>query len=103
MKEIKENNRLIAEFMGYEVQTDPTERHFGRYKTPITKVWIKENELEFDTSWNWLMEVLKEIDNLEIEIPEDSNLYGDITHGLLSFDIEMAYGAVVEFIKWYKS
>ena len=100
MKNIEENNRLIAEFIGMQ-ETD-----IGWYD--FEEVLNNEYSNTFDglyfhNDWNWLMEVLKEIDNLEIEIPEDSNLYGDITHGLLSFDIEMTYEAVVEFIKWYKS
>jgi hypothetical protein len=57
--------------------------------------------LEYNTSWDWLMPVLKKIDELDFDLEEDSNLIGDITHGLVSIDIEMTFDAVVEFIKWY--
>lgn len=120
-----EKNILIAEFMGYEIQKDPTERFFGRYKTPITKVWVKENELSFDSDWNWLMQVVEKIDELKTPITNNPNLIGkfedyqleisnkhvviyahgevtkDITYTKESTKIESVYNACFVFIKWY--
>ena len=72
-------NAIIAEFMGYEIQKDPTERFFGRYKSPITKVWTKENELSFDTDWNWLMEVVEKIFNTVDEVRDNDNDWDFLT------------------------
>jgi hypothetical protein len=60
-----------------------------------------DNNLRYHSSWDWLMPVLKKIDESEVELNEDSNLIGDITHGLVSIDIQMTFEAVIEFIKWY--
>jgi len=59
------------------------------------------DDMQFHTSWDWLMPVLGKIEDLNYELPEDSNLIGDITHGLVSIDIEMTFEAVVEFIEYY--
>lgn len=92
-----ENNKFIAEFMGYELQKDPKERFFGRYKTPITKVWVKENELAFDTDWNSLMNVIEKI--LEISLELDSmEMYYNITDSIPN--IKQAYADVTKFIVW---
>jgi hypothetical protein len=94
-----QENILIAEFMGYEIQKDPTERFFGRYKTPITKVWIKENELSFDTDWNWLMEVVRKIEQLEDVYDFEEFLL--IRDELCTGRIEESFYNIVDFIKWY--
>lgn len=123
-----ENNKIIAEFMGYKIQKDPTERFFGRYSHPITKVWIKENEISFDTDWNWLMTVLEKIKNIpnkevygmlkyefdvildvpHAQIVQSYKLYfGDKTDkyfDVIKYEgtfIENTFNACVEFIKFY--
>ena len=97
-----ENNRLIAEFMGYKIQKDPTERFFGRYRTAITKVWVKENELCFHSDWNWLMEVVEKIfkDFYKLN-PCPIGLKMEIEKQLIAVDKEKVYKSCVEFIKWY--
>lgn len=95
--ETQESNKLIAEFTGYEIQKDPTERFFGRYLTPDTKVWVKKNELSFDTDWNYLMPVVEKILNLkDTYAQERQRVFNSI-----SPDINITYTAVISFIKWY--
>lgn len=86
-KTIEQNNRLIAEFIGF----------YGNpyTKEPITSI---KKDSKYHKSWDWLMPALQKIDKLEYSIPEDSNLIGDITNSLLNLDIEETYLAVVEFI-----
>jgi hypothetical protein len=55
----------------------------------------------YHTHWDMLIPVLQKIDVSEAEVPEDSNLVGDLTNGLLSLDIERTFEAAVEWIKWY--
>ena len=47
-----DNNKLIAEFMGYKVGE---RRRGGGY--------IPENEIKYDTSWDSLMPVIEKIEN----------------------------------------
>lgn len=109
MKNIKESNRLILEFMNIKPRMDQPDVYswndgvffMVREDNPEKVMDAIVRYAKYHSDWNWLMNVLKEMDNLEFELPEDSNLVGDITHGLLSLDIEMTYEAVVEFIRWY--
>lgn len=106
-----ENNRIIAEFMDYKIQKDPTERFFGYYKQPLG-AWTKEIDLAFHHDWNWLMEVVEKIESLDFNFNITS---GDATalknHGAIyqtliyridgTKKIEAVYNTCVEFIKWY--
>ena len=103
MENIAENNKLIAEFMGYEIQKDPTERFFGRYKSPIG-TWYKEIDLAFHHDWNWLMKVVEKIyqtySYYDKYIDYNSSQFtsGKIE---LSTKIESVFVDCLEFIKWY--
>jgi hypothetical protein len=77
---MEKNNKLIAEFMGYEVHpTYEDERH----------------DLHYHTSWDWLMPVVQKIEQDCEGVPQEMlniSLYSDIND---------VYNAVVEFIKDY--
>ena len=79
---MKDNNKLIAEFMGWK----PNEHH-----------WCLngDKDLQYDTSWDWLIPVVNKIE-MECEgVPLqllNCNLYSEIGE---------VYQAVVEFIKEY--
>ena len=117
-----ENNKIIAEFMGWEIKN---------YSTPISDIvtpygQLTETQLKFNSDWNWLMEVVEKIESLEdTERFEITNSGVNITHyqtkevkfiyngyhtnkGMylltekaVDTKIEAVYMAVVEFIKWY--
>ena len=85
-----ENNKLIAEFMEYELEGEvwvatmskEDDTHLGRH-------------LLFQTSWDWLMPVCQKIDQyLEDNIGE----VGYFDDCLRSNDIDVRYQAVLEFI-----
>ena len=95
-KKLNSTNKLIAEFMGYK---EGGPGFLAGYF--IFNDFIQYHELKFHKSWNWLMICLSKIDELEYELPEDSNLIGDISCALLNIDIESTYDAVVKFIKFY--
>ena len=107
-----DNNKMIAEFMGY---TQPHPEY------PSTTYWYKEGKapltiLSFDTDWNWLMDVVEKIENFEdenrcakynfiieqsfVEIIDNNNsdtlFFTDNDTKQIS-----VYKAVVEFIKYY--
>jgi hypothetical protein len=152
---MKEENKLIAEFMGFKPINMTTQccscrteltvgsdirytKNYDAYcnngecsdsistigSTTIEPCWfdgdddiVNEDELCYDTSWNWLMPVVKRIRGIEegmlveridfmpndgvaihiigrdsIIVDANPNIYGDR---------DAAYKAVVEFIKWY--
>ena len=109
-----ENNRIIAEFMGF----------YGNPKTkePITSI---EKDSKYHLSWDWLMMAVGKIRTIpsydgdkfgtDVTITGDkttikSGCYGKRKHGDYYFNknftgefntIEATYNAVVEFIKSY--
>jgi len=80
-----EENKLIAEFMVVNIH----EYVMNGGKT-----------LEYHTSWDWLMPVLKKINLLLTPQNYDEwRMIGKPTE----YDIERVHNQAVEFIKWYKS
>lgn len=126
MKNTTENNKLIAEFMGWKEQSDPTERFFGDWLDGHTRMTKGLGVLlSFHCSWDWLIPVVEKIERLT---NENFNLAGCISveigpssrcdivfcenfneeneketriTGLGLNKIEATYNAVIKFIKWY--
>lgn len=109
-----ENNKLIAEFMGYHYVAETTSTHDyfmvkGRY--------IRPDGIIFDTDWNWLMRVVEKIENTKYDnLTFDVFISKNKTHIHYSANnewfsniflhegktkIENTYNACVEFINWY--
>ena len=78
------SNKLIAEFMGYEV------KHGKCYSPKYNDGTIAP--MQFHTSWDWLMPVIEEIDHLQREPIQD------IEDALSTRCLGDTYKAVVEFI-----
>jgi len=76
------DNKLIAEFMGSNLNG--------------LESWQYEEELQYHTSWDWLMPVAEKC--LTTDEPSDGQHYF-INDALLTCNIEVVYDAVVEFIK----
>lgn len=69
----EEGNKLIAEFMGGEIQPDLTCNNYGKMSIPQW-AFIKYNfdtmrigGYEYHTSWDWLMPVVEKIDGLKCD------------------------------------
>lgn len=101
---ITEDNKLIAEFMGYD---SVTEINGGQPE------WGVQN-MKFNTSLNWLMPVIKKIkekarvyifDNTIIEPNKEYLPKGTLSVTISQWqgktEIENTYKAVVEYINWY--
>jgi hypothetical protein len=103
-----ENNKMLAEFLGY---TQPHSDY------PNSTYWYKESEapltiLLFDTDWNWLMQVVEKIEILGYDVMVkgisctispllNEETIVQLVLGDRSRKIELVYSACVEFIKWY--
>ena len=79
------NNKLIAEFMGYEV------KHGKCYSPKYKDGTIAP--MQFDKSWDWLMPVIA-------KIVKD---YGEGWSFEEGYDLSVRYQSVVEFIKTYNN
>lgn len=129
MKDITESNKMIAEFMGHIFNGVeyilPEYERIIPFNTQSKKATclecfkssiFKPSELQYHTSWDWLIPVVEKIESLIFEDDEYYNfqilggccVYIISSHGneIVSVDnvsskIDCAYKAVVEFIKWY--
>ena len=91
---IQESNKLIAEFMGIVYpKLDNV--------IVIDNVVTKEDELQYHTSWDWLMSVVEKIDAMFGEDDEVDDAINRVHNAMLSFDIDNTHKAVVEFINQY--
>ena len=101
----KENNKLIAEFMGVEEAYNPNGNDWV-LKTTTPDAYgdtdilesCKDNELQYHCSWDWLMPVAEKC--LTTNEPTDGQHYF-INDALLTCNIDVVYDRVVEFIKEY--
>jgi hypothetical protein len=95
------DNEKIAQFMGLE----NTSVHYWITRKGRTH----SNELEYDTSWDWLMPVVKKINELMGDY-ERSPFWGldnareivmRLGDSLCQVDIALTNKEVVQFIDWY--
>ena len=94
-----EDNKLIAEFMGWELQDNPKERWYGSYREPNGAGYYHRNTttdpLLFHCSWDWLMPVIK-----KCFCTGDNTFEWDaIMDAMWTCDIKIVHSVVVEFIK----
>ena len=90
---MKENNILLAEFIGGKLKGETN------INIKPNEIWLpvfgvcnldkNKKKLKFDSDWNWLMLVVEGIDK------------GSGEHIKLSCDIVEVHRQCVEFIKWY--
>jgi hypothetical protein len=86
----QENNKMIAEFMGIVY---PKLDNI----IVIDNVVIKENELSYHKSWDWLMPVVSKC----FKTGDDTYEWDNIMDTLFTCDIDIVYTQVVEFINEY--
>ncbi len=116
MNTTEENNKLIAEFMGFK--TGMTWLEDGEYETPHSQQkWVETgiscgwesvreffpDEMKFHTSWDWLMPVVEKcFTNQQFNAgSEEDVLIMKLNDAILTVNINEVHKAVVEFIKWY--
>lgn len=110
---MNENNTLLAQFLGWAEQKDPTERWFGSFRDFNGNVHKNTDRepLLFHSDWNFLMQVVEKIESLEeviyfritsyVEIQYRSDKGLSFIHIRTISKLEAVYQACVEFVKWY--
>jgi len=102
------DNKLIAEFMGAE-EVKHEKFDGSRFLLPYEgdKNWflIALNDMEYDTSWDWLMPVIEKCLVGEAEQSDEisNTTIKNIYEGICNQDISHAYKSAVEFIKTYNN
>lgn len=102
---MKNENRLIAEFMEFQ-KTEIGWYDHNEVIPPISNTYdgntFDDDELSFHISWNWLIPVIEKcfIGEAELHAKEFKVYIQPIYDGLCSTDKLETYEAVVKFIKW---
>jgi len=111
------NNKLIAEFMGYPPMTDAVDDRTIAYDVGGSVMNINNthnenddnvfhpDDMKFHISWDWLMPVVLKCKESVDYCSDDNALeYHNIEDEMLSqLSIEDTYQAVVKFIKIYNN
>lgn len=103
MKTIEEKNRMIAEFMGVKVSYVDNDK-----VAIIDGKWVDFCDLEYHTSWEWLMPVVEKIESYDMNVKihtSYTSIHFKRKQCIVDVDgrikIENTYSAVVQFIEWY--
>lgn len=128
INKIKENNHLIATFLGFTIKKGAWEESFTGWYIPIKdfvdKEYVHPDHLQFHTSWDWLMPVLDKIEKMGHQTVASQMDFGGEKHHYINImtnvDFIKAtpdnpyklggqafskfaayYEGIIEFIKWY--
>jgi hypothetical protein len=105
MEKYKENNQVVAEFMGY------TEGIYDHGINGVTPIWkndsIREGhyrtlqEFKYHSSWDDLMPVIRKIWNLDCQHDRQDQHFNEMQNILPLAEMYSAYMSCVRFIQWY--
>ncbi len=90
-----ENNKLLAEFLGYKnIANDEDKQDY------------LNDVIKFHTDWNWLMKVVDKFNSLDCNYKIEISTYTSIdTLPIINHNkgtmFENTYNACIEFVKWY--
>jgi hypothetical protein len=101
-----EENRMIAEFMGYKYYPHPSrDRGWRKEKGHLKMQWYylcrTHKELRFHRDWNWLMRVLHKWDTLPHMGDEYEELCDELDRLITYYEIDIVYPHIVRCIEWY--
>ena len=124
-EQILEGNKLISEFMGAEVsqaysktkEQDGLMFYYPKDSSPNTYRNLSSMAIKYHSSFDWLIPVLKEIENLGCIV----EIWMSLAYGCRIYKLggklsigkqftnesnsleEAVYNTVIEFIKWYNT
>lgn len=93
----EEGNKLIADFM--EIPKCDMCKVCDKYKYGPC-IYYSPGEMRYHNSWNWLMPVVKKIQQLKMQ---EWGKKKPIMDALIDVDIEILYQSVLVFVIWYNS
>ena len=96
-EEIIEGNELIAEFMNIDVG------HYTSYPEE-GRTQFSKNDLEYHSSWDWLIPACKKWDTLEVEdenLVEYTKLCDQLDNTVSFYEIEPLFQQLVKCIEQY--
>lgn len=111
---MEENNKIIAEFLGWEKIYPEGYVEYILPKSLADPIYKLDSRfiLEFNTDWNWLMEVVEKIESLDFVFQihhnvvnifngetKENGIYNETFQGKTK--IKTVYNACVEFINFY--
>ena len=84
------NNKVIAKYMNLDFDpaySDTNNSRFDKWLTTYKTHWVKENQLEYHSNWEWQRDVVKQIitdfNFIKKHISHTTNILGEVT--LLGF------------------
>ena len=98
-------NKIFADFLGWEFEpayrgANPT--RFDKWLCPFNSFWVKEEQMKFQTDWNWFLEVWKKASD-EISGAEYGSTYNGlkakIMMAICDVNLENACKYLVELIE----
>lgn len=103
---IEQMDKAIAEFMELETDNEP---HLAHRRTVylVNGYWYPLRKLKYNTSWDWLMPVIKKIKGMHLDILNQPHVLGymkaagAMNSGLITLEIDKAHKGVYEFLIWY--
>lgn len=106
-REINEGNRILAEFMGMNLQwyklgnSEDIEVIDSEAYIPE---WWRAEELKYDSDWNWLMPVWLKFRDLDIYDPLTFKLKWKISQEIIKTNSPLeVFKQLVKAVKWYNS
>lgn len=106
-EEITQSNKLIAEFMGLEKvqRSGKSDSYMFIFKPGFVPCETCPASLEYDSSWDWLMPVVKKIQQtagplIDSDLEDKRYAFLLFTLGIVT-PIETVYMYVVNYINWY--
>lgn len=101
---------LIAVYMGYTVKSISDTSSYRNERIMYflySKNGITTSQVLYDSSWDWLMPVVKKISNFNSsKLPKESAgwyAYHSFESNLFEVDINMVFENAVKFIEWYNT
>ena|ERR1700761_5546579 len=95
---VEEAKVLLAEFMGYE--SFKGKLFHPKSEKPSETLIVEE--LQYDSSWDWLLPVCKKFKKLKIDHHLYRSLMQEIDESIIDeYDVIQAFWSVVYAITWY--
>lgn len=104
---INEMNEAIALFDGWQPNYGGAGSPYYSKATDFIPRFAMVVDMQYHTSWDWLMPVIKKIKGMHMDILKQAYILdymkaaGAMNSGWISLDIDKAHKGVYEFLIWH--